>query len=92
MAIEVVVKDPNGVLDYERDWSTWLAASSDTIQSSTWIVPAGLTKDSESNTATTASVWLSGGTVGSDYRVTNRVVTVGGRTDDRSMQVVVRDR
>lgn len=84
-------KDPIANLDYERDWSVWLKAG-DTILTSTWTVPAGLTKTDESNTATIATVWLSGGTVGSSYQVTNRIVTAQGRTDERSIQIVVRQR
>jgi hypothetical protein len=81
------VKDPNAVLDYQVNWSTWLGA--DTIQSSSWVVPAGITKTSESNTTTTATVWLSGGTAGQEYLVVNRIVTVGGRTEDRGLRIVV---
>ena len=86
----LIEKDPNATLDYGRDWTLWLAG--DTIVTSTWIVPSGLTMTAESNTATTATVWLSGGTFGSSYTVTNRIITAQGRIDDRSLQVVIRDR
>lgn len=89
---DVVEKDPDAELDWERDWGPWLAPFGDTILSSTWIVPTGITKTDESNTSTTATVWLSGGTAGLRYTVTNRITTVGGRTDDRSMTVFVNDR
>jgi hypothetical protein len=84
-------KDPDATLDYKRSWSDWLVAG-DTILTSTWIVPIGLTKTSESNTTTTATVWLSGGTVGQSYEITNRITTAQGRTDDRSIQIVVLNR
>lgn len=85
-------KDPDAVIDFKQDWSEWVAATGDTIVTSTWIVPTGITKTNESNTATTATVWLSGGTVGSSYQVTNRIVTAQGRTDDRTLQIVVLNR
>lgn len=85
-------KDPDATLEYGRDWSTWLAADGDSIVTSTWIVPPGLTVVDESNTATVALVWLSGGTAGQSYRITNRITTAQSRTDDRSIQIVVRDR
>lgn len=85
-------KDPDATLDYKRDWLDWLTPFGDTIVTSTWIVPTGLTKTNESNTTTTATVWLSGGTVGSSYTVTNRIVTAQARTDERSFQVNVRQR
>lgn len=86
----IVSKDPNALLDYVADWSEWL--DTDTIATSTWTVPAGLTNEGEQNTTTTATVWLSGGTAGTSYTVTNRISTAGGRTDDRSITVKVKER
>lgn len=83
-------KDPDAVLDYEVSWASWLAAG-ETISTSTFAVPVGITKDSESNTTTAATVWLSGGTVGQSYTVTNHIVTSQGREDDRSMQIQIRE-
>lgn len=85
------IKDPDAVLDYRFDWSAWLA-SGETITTAASTVSAGITKDSESNTTTTATVWLSGGTDGDDYLVTCRITTNQGRTDDRSMVIKVRQR
>jgi len=82
-------KDPDAVLDYTWDWEDWL--DSDTISSSSVIVESGLTADSDSNTTTTVTVWLSGGTLGEDYKVTNRIVTAGSRTDDRTIIIKVRE-
>lgn len=91
-------KDPNSVLDYKVDWNgaaadggPWLAAG-ETIASSNFTVPAGITKDSQSNTTTTATVWLSGGTVGNEYAVVNRITTNQGRTDDRTITIRVQER
>ncbi len=83
-------KDPDAVVDFAINWASWLGT--DTISTATWTVPAGLTKASEENTTTIATVWLSGGTVGTDYTVACRIVTAGGRTDDRSLTIRVRAR
>ena len=91
MAKYVKIKDPDAVLDYGLDWSNWLA-SGETISSSSWVVETGLTKDSSSNTTTTATVWLSGGTAGRTYRITNSIVTSTGREDDRSILIKVIER
>jgi hypothetical protein len=88
--MEWFTKDPNATLDYTVDWSRWLGT--DTISSVTWMVQTGLVKAAESNTTTTATVWLSGGTLATDYVVTCRITTVGGRIDDRSIKIQVRDR
>lgn len=85
----VYEKDPSDVADYGRDWSDLLEA--DTISSSTWTVPAGLTKDSQTNDTTTTTVWLSGGTALEDYVCVNRIVTAGSRTFERSITIQVRE-
>jgi len=81
------LKDPDATLDYQVDWSEWLG--SDTIASSTWVVDSGITLDIDTNTTTTATAWLSGGTAGETYTATNRIVTADGRTDDRTITIQI---
>jgi hypothetical protein len=83
-------KDPEAVLDYSVDWTRWLAG--DEIATSEWIVAAGITKASETNSPTKATVWLSGRAAGLSYSVTNRITTTGGRTEDRSFMIRVEER
>lgn len=84
------VKDPDATLDYGWDWSAWL--DGDTIATAEVLAEDGITVDSDSATATTVTVWLSGGTVDEEYRVTSRITTGGGRTDDRTMTIYVQHR
>ena len=86
-------KDPNAVLDYKFDWAAWLA-SGETISTRTVTADTGLTVASSSitNTGTSVTVWLSGGTAGSNYNVLCRIVTSASRTDDRTMRIQVRER
>lgn len=86
------VKDPAAKLEYGWDWGPWLLAVGDELTTSTWTVPVGLTKGTEVVNGSAVAVWLSGGTLGEDYTVVNRVTTLGGRTDERSFKVHVRDR
>jgi len=85
-------KDPNAVLDYSVDWSAWLAG--DQISSSEWVLEDGaqLEQVTDTFTPTKTTVWLRGGIAGTTYLVTNRIVTSGGRTDDRTISVKVEDR
>jgi hypothetical protein len=85
------VKDPSAVLDWHWDWTDWLA-SGETISTSTVTVSAGMTLGSSSNTGTSATAWLAGGTPGQPYLVANRIVTNQGRTDERSITIRVKDR
>ena len=86
-------KDPNAVLDYSFDWSDWLAEFEE-ISTSTWVNPDGITINTSAKTATSTVVWLSGGTAGKTYRLTNRIVTTSNptRTDDRTMTIEVSER
>ena len=84
---QIFVKDPEAVLDYQENWATWLG--SDTIATSSWVATTGITIDSDSNTTTSATVWLSSGTAGTNYSATNRIVTDGGRTNDRTIYIIV---
>lgn len=84
------IKDPDAVLDYQIDWSDWLG--SDTISSSSWTVPTGITKDSDTNDTTSTIIWLSGGTVGTTYSIINHIVTASGRKDDRTIYIEVQER
>lgn len=89
-AFASTTKDPNDVVDFKFNWSDWLTErGSDTISSATFIVDTGLTKDSESNDTTSATVMLSGGTAGTTYTVTCRITTAYPRTVDRSIDVHV---
>lgn len=85
------VKDPAANLDYVFDWSDWLDGT-DTITAHTITAAEGLEVESSSATADAVTVWLSGGTTGENYAVTCQVVTADGRTDERTIQIRVRER
>jgi hypothetical protein len=85
-------KDPNAVLDYTFDWGPYLTPLNDTIQTVTWITSAGITKVSQSNTAVTATAFVSGGVLGEKETLTCRITTSGGRTDDRSVTLQIVER
>lgn len=98
----VVTKDSDSVLDWKFDWkalangsgdSNWLDTS-ETIASATVTVASGLTKDSDSitDTNTSVTVWLSGGTEGTIYNVTCQIVTSDGRTAERSIKVLINEK
>lgn len=83
----VFAKDPDERKDYAVDWSTRLPG--DTITLSTWTAEPGITLDSPSLAGYVATAWLSGGTSGTSYLVTNRVTTSGGRVLEEAVLVRV---
>ncbi len=82
--------DPNAVLDFEIDFTQWLATG-ETIVSTVIEADEGVTVAPEGRPTTTGggvvTVWLTGGTVGAVYDVTCRISTTAGRTDDRTIRV-----
>ena len=92
-------KDPDAVLDFLFDWSSWLA-SGESIDSHTVTVTCAdeetptLLVDSTSETSGIIFAWLSGGTAGYVYDVTCHMTTDNAtpRTDDRTMKVRIQER
>ena len=84
-------KDPDEYLDYTLDWSLRVP-STDQIIASTWSTPTsgGLTVASTSYATFTTTVWLSTGTIGITYQLTNRITTVFGRIMDQTCKVKVK--
>lgn len=86
MSFPVYERDPNSVLDYLWDWSEWLA-DAETISSHSIVPEAGITIDSSTNTTTSVTAWVSGGTVDIIYEVTCRITTNQGRTQDSTIRL-----
>lgn len=86
----IILKDPEENAQIDVDWSAVL--ETDTITSSNWTVPAGLTLVSSQNTTTTARAYLYAGVLGEHYYITNSIVTAAGRTTNRTFVVRIIDR
>lgn len=82
-------KDPGELLDYQIDWALWLGT--DTITTSTWVV-TGATKVATTALNAVTTVWVSGGVLGTPARATNTIVTTGGRTGVRSIDISIETR
>ena len=83
------------VKDYRLEWDLRIMIDGvmtdvgDTVTGSTWVVETGITKDSYTRTTDSTTIWLSGGTAGVEYTLTNRVTTGQGRTYEQSILVNV---
>lgn len=92
------LKDPQAVLDFGFNYEEWLDADvSEVIITSTWAVEDGLTIDGSPLPTTiiggnTTAVWISGGTAGENYLLTNTITTDVGRVDERSYKIHIVNR
>lgn len=89
----IVFKSPTEVLDWQKQWGTWLGVG-EAIATSVWVITgpdASLTESSSSNDPNDATIHLIGGTYGMWYRVTNRVTTdaVPARTAEASFIFII---
>lgn len=102
MYIFVDAKDPDDVDTYKFDFKalangkglTNFLATGETISTRTVTVDSGITKNSDSltDTSTSITVTLSGGTNGADYVIACKITTSASRTIERSAIVKVRTR
>lgn len=95
-------KHPTAKLDYIFDWapkrnntgvSDWLK-DGETILSYTLVVPENITKVSDNAAFENSAivVWLSGGTVNTDYNISCSIVTNLGREDTKTATVQIRNK
>ena len=85
-------KDPDAVLDYFIDWQPKLDPVADTIATSTWTLPAGITLHQQGFSDTKTLIWLKNGTAGNTYAIHNRITTAGGRTFDQTVTITVAEK
>jgi hypothetical protein len=84
---QTYIKNATEVGSFSIDWETLLGV--DTISTSVWACEAGITEDSESETATVATIVLSGGTAGTTYTCTNTIVTAAAATYVDTLYIIV---
>lgn len=92
----VIAKDPDAILDYTLDWTDYMALiAPDTIASLTVTasntVPT-ITVDSSDLSGDQTTGWISGGDVGNLEAFTFHIITAGGREDDRTLYVKIKEK
>lgn len=91
MSISKKKKYPDSLLDYPLKWNNWLV-DGDTILESEWIVDEGITLTASTYSDNIAVAWLSGGQANSNYYATNRIKTLDGREDERTIRIICIER
>lgn len=83
-------KDPQAILDYSIDWTSFLETA-ETIATSQWFTTSGITVDVTGHTTKVATIWVSGGTLGQSYELTNRITTSNtpARVDERTIIITI---
>lgn len=93
MAKQWPPKDPDEVLDYRINWAGRL--TSESVASSSWEITgpdALLVQNSATIEDVETVIWLSGGTLGKTYSLTNHIVTSAGREMDQTVTLKIRQK
>lgn len=87
-------KSPTARLDFDFNWSDWLAPDEAITSHPITITPndAGLVLDATEEGDGRVKAWLEGGTLGTEYAIACQVETDQGRIDTRTLTVLVRNR
>ena len=83
-------KDKDEGLDYKVDWTNFLAGT-DAITASTWTGVGGIPTAGVAFNTAISTIWAYSGSAGFTYTLTNTIVTVSGRTAQRSIYIGVTD-
>lgn len=90
MSFPTFTQDPQDRLDYEVDWADWLPTG-DTVIASAWASSDPvLVLEDDAFTTTSAVVFVSGGTLGQSYLVTNHIETGQGREKDQTLKIKIK--
>ncbi|WP_434033733.1 hypothetical protein [Cupriavidus sp. a3] len=94
--MSIPAKDPAATLDYQVDWSAWLAEGETITGTPVIEVDDGLTLNPPGKNTMAAdgkvTFWLAGGTAGQVYTVACQITTSQGRTDQRSFRLSASNR
>lgn len=84
-------KDPNETVAFTWNWADDCGLQSTLVSSVAWVVPAGITKASGSNTTLTATGVFTGGTPGRRYPVVCRTTFANGEILDYTEVIRVKE-
>ena len=79
-------KDPMAVKDYGFDWGLWMS-SGDTISSSVFSAGGSCAITSSSVSSYQTVTFVGSGVPGETNKITNRIVTSQGRTEEKSFDL-----
>jgi hypothetical protein len=83
-------QDPDEKLDYTINYADRLPTG-DNIVTSDWEVPDDLTGSSESVSGQAVTTFITGGTAGSEYKLSNRSTSAAGRIVEDYILLLIRN-
>ena len=87
----VFTKQPAELMDYDVEFTEFLAGLNDSIQSFTVDADAGITVISSALNGNVVKVWCADGVSGTSYKITVTAQTVGGRIKQVEFKIKVKE-
>ncbi len=96
--MEIFVKDPSATVDYGIDWGAGYLSENEAINNSSWDI---FPKEEDGDlmvhnvpdfSGTQTSIFIKGGIIRKIYRLTNRIITSAGRSDERTIIIKIGER
>jgi len=84
-------KQPVEVIDYDIDYSEWLTPGDNVESAAVTVEPAGLTIESTFINDPRVKIWVSGGSNGTQYKLTITTTTADGRVKQDEFKIRVKD-
>lgn len=90
--MKTFVKDPDAKLDYSVDWNKFLTAVNDTIATAVWVNDdVAITVEDAGDLNGFHTAFVSGGVLDANYTITSRITTTGGRINDSSFVILIKE-
>lgn len=90
--MKTFVKDPDAKLDYSVDWNNFLDAVNDTISTAEWVSDnVAITVDDAGHLNGFHTAFISDGVLDANYTITSRITTTGGRINDSSFVILIKE-
>lgn len=91
MALDIISKSPNDLLDYDFDFVRWMTDGDRVINAVAHIADISATVDRVTFDTDTVRVWINGGTVGEQGQMTVLITTDQGRKKEIAVQLRIRE-
>ncbi len=91
MALDVLSKSPNDLLDYDFDFTRWMTDDDRVVEAAASVATISATVEKVTFDISTVRVWINGGELGEQGQLTVVITTDQGRKKEIAVQLRIRE-
>jgi hypothetical protein len=91
MALDIISKSPNDLLDYDFDFVRWMADDDRVVDAAANIAGISATVEKVTFDTNTVRVWINGGKIGEQGQMSVLITTDQGRKKETAVQLRIRE-